>query len=156
MSSIYRFATGTTTFLQVVAIFAVIVSVAIIFAKTKSAVPTVTTAILGSFAVWAVNNAETLERLAEEELGADLGSVTPAQAESFTAKLIPVAQYGSVLICIVVVLIVFAKTKSAVPTIITAVIAGLVAWFVFNVPLSARKVGEEFPGVSGGIYVPVG
>jgi len=152
---IYNFITATDTFLQTIAFLAAIVAVALVFARTKSTIPTVTTAVFASFAVWAVNNGEFLRRLAEEEVGGPLRNITPAQGETLTARIVPVAQYFSILIGILITTAVFAKTKSAVSTVIVGLLAGFVVWFAFNVALAAENVGKEVaPGSSGRIHVP--
>ena len=76
------------------------------------------------------------------------------RAESLIRELITVSQYGAILVGIVVVIFVFYKTKSVVPTSVAALVSGFLVWLAFNINVAANVVGGEIPGNGSGTSVP--
>ncbi len=83
-----------------------------------------------------------LHQVIDPSQGVLAGPLT-IRAQNLIEELIYAAQIGSVLIGIVVVGIVFWKTKSVVPTGVAALVAGLVVWFAFNLDLVGVQIGQE-------------
>ena len=64
------------------------------------------------------------------------------------AKVEALVQAGVALMALIMIVVVWARTKAFVPTIGAVLFGALVTWAVHNVDFLERKVGEEFESES--------